>query len=250
MCGRFCQWLRDQEPPYAVLWLSEPDHTGHQDALGSPAHRLAIAAADANVARVLREVRQIDPSGQRVLFAACSDHGMQTIRRQIDLIGSLVQAGFKSSRDSHEIVVAPQGTSAVLYFAAHARPLLDDVAAWLKAQDFAGQVVYGEALASVGLPSDAPVAIAISLAGDDEANRFGVSGRSDTVASPLGADNGEPGHGEHGGLAAYEQSPFLALHGAGFARERPGSAASLIDLAPTFLAHLHLPATGMDGVAL
>jgi hypothetical protein len=57
--------------------------------------------------------------------------------------------------------------------------------------------------------------------------------------------------GQHGGLAKYEQMPFLMIDGTGFAPGAPFSApTSPIDIAPTVLAHLQLPAEGMDGRAL
>ena len=57
--------------------------------------------------------------------------------------------------------------------------------------------------------------------------------------------------GQHGGLAKYEQMPFLMIDGAGFAAGTlSDTPTSPIDIAPTVLAHLQLPAEGMDGRAL
>src|SRR6185436_5812040 len=113
-------------------------------------------------------------------------------------------------------VVAPQGTSAILHFSLRARDRIGDVVAWLATQDFAGRVIHGEALGGVGLPAGGTLAIAVSLAGDDEPNEFGVRGRSDVAENALGGES-LPGHGQHGGLGHYEQRPFLALRGADFA---------------------------------
>ena len=125
MTRRFCdEVLPDRRPPLAVLWLSEPDHTGHHAALGSPEHLAAIGEADRNVARVLETVERLDPAGGRILFAACSDHGMQTIRRRVDVDAALVAAGFKDSPDSRDVVVAPQGTAVVIHVAPGARARL------------------------------------------------------------------------------------------------------------------------------
>ncbi len=99
MTQRFCdEVLVRRKPPYSVLWLSEPDHTGHHAPLGSPEHRRAIGEADGNVARVLEQVGRLDPDGERILLAVCSDHGMQSIRRRIDVGARLVAAGLKASR--------------------------------------------------------------------------------------------------------------------------------------------------------
>jgi arylsulfatase A-like enzyme len=247
MTARFCEEvLARRRPPHAVLWLSEPDHTGHHAPLGSHAHRQALREADANVARVLAEVERLDPAGEDILFGVCSDHGMQTIRRRIDLEARLVEAGFKAAPQSRDLVVAPQGTAALIHFDASARDRIEPCARWLAAQDFAGQVVTGAALAALGLPAGGSLGIALAMAGDDVPNEFGVPGRSDIAENPFGGES-LPGHGQHGGLGAYEQQPFLVLRGGGFQPGRRSTPASLIDLAPTALRHLGLACDGMDG---
>jgi hypothetical protein len=174
---------------------------------------------------------------------------MQTIRRRIDVGARLVEAGFKASADSGDVVVAPQGTSVVIHFAADARERLDAVARWLEAQDFCGRLYAGEALAQLGLPRDGTLCLAVTLAADDEANEFGVPGRSDVAENALGGES-LPGHGQHGGLGHYEQRPFLAVRGPGFGAGARSSPASLIDLAPTILRHLGLAEDGLQGAAL
>jgi hypothetical protein len=244
MTRRFCdEVLVNRRPPYAALWLSEPDHTGHHTPLGSPEHRAAIAAADANVARVLASVETLEREGHEVLFAVCSDHGMQTIRRKVDIDARLVEAGFKASEASGDVVVAPQGTSAILHFSHAAQERIPAVLAWLGQQDFAGRVASGDELSEWGLPRGGTLAIAVSLAGDDEPNECGVRGRSDVAENALGGES-LPGHGQHGGLGPYEQRPFLALRGPTGVHDVP---ASLIDIAPTILVHLGLPADGLEG---
>lgn len=250
MTGRFCEeTLLEQRPPYAALWLSEPDHTGHHTPLGSPEHRESIAQADANVARVLATVAELEDDGVEVLLAVCSDHGMQTIRRKVDIDARLVEAGFKASAKSGDIVVAPQGTSAILHFSAEASDRIPRVLAWLGAQDFTGRLATGAQLREWGLPEGGTLAIAVSLAGDDEPNEFGVRGRSDVAENALGGES-LSGHGQHGGLGAYEQRPFLAIRGGGVPKGRHETPACLIDIAPTILRHLGLPATDLDGSAL
>ncbi|MFH1604927.1 MAG: alkaline phosphatase family protein [Pseudomonadota bacterium] len=250
MTERFCdEVLGRRKPPYAVLWLSEPDHTGHHTPLGSPEHRRAIGEADRNVARVLEQVGRMDADGERILFAVCSDHGMQTIRRRIGVEARLVEAGFKDSADSSDVVVAPQGTSIIIHLAAQARTRLPRIVDWLRRQDFAGRVVAGEALAELGLPCEGTLCIAVSLAEDDEANAYGVRGGSDVAESVFGSE-ALPGHGQHGGLGAYEQRPFLVVRGAGIAPGAYATPAGLIDIAPTILRHLGLPMDGIEGSPL
>ena len=91
--------------------------------------------------------------------------------------------------------------------------------------------------------------IALTLKPDERANLHGVPGHSHIVRDWL-----EPkdctGFGQHGGLGRNEQSPFLFISGGGFAPGTHHGRSSLIDIAPTALRHLGLPATEMDGTGL
>jgi arylsulfatase A-like enzyme len=201
------------------------------------------------VQQVRETIEALDPQGRDILWVIGSDHGMETVRREIDLVAQLVEAGFKESADSGDVVVAPQGTSALLYFSAAARPLASRIADWLKAQDFCDQVFEDAELADVGLPTGGALGLALSMRCDDKPNEFGVPGRSDSVSSPFSSES-RPGSAQHGGLGRHEQHPFLFIRGAGLAPGVRRDAASLIDIAPTVLAHLGLPGEGMQGRSL
>ena len=84
------------------------------------------------MAAVLERVRAIDPAGERILVAVCSDHGMQTIRRIVDVEARLVEAGLKRSRDSRDVVVAPQGTAVVIHVAPDARAGPGEIVRWVR----------------------------------------------------------------------------------------------------------------------
>lgn len=244
---RFCaEVLRERAPALAILWLSEPDFTGHHTALGSPEHRLAIAAADRNVRRVADTLARLDPTGEELLFVVGSDHGMESVSRTIDLDRELVDAGLKQAIGSSDVVVAPNGTAALVYFAEPESRRVDETARFLEAQDWAGRVFAGDGLAQAGLPTGSPARIAITMAADGRANPHGVRGHSHIVRDTL-----EPkevtGFGQHGGLGENEQSPFLFVSGGGFAAGVHRSRTSLTDIAPTVLRHLGLAADGLDG---
>jgi arylsulfatase A-like enzyme len=247
---RFCEEvLRERAPQVALLWLSEPDYTGHHMPLGSPAHREAIASADTNVRRVAETVAALDPAGERTLFVVGSDHGMETVDDTIDLDGLLIDAGLKRSPTSSDVVVAPNGTAALLYFAEPSGALIGQVAGFLETQEWVGRAFVGADLAAVGLPTSTALKIALTLKPDERANPHGVPGHSHIVRDSL-----EPkdctGFGQHGGLGRNEQRPFLFVLGGGFQPAPHHQRTSLIDIAPTVLRHLHLPADGMDGRAL
>ena len=247
---RFCEEvLRERAPAVALLWLSEPDYTGHHTPLGSPAHRQAIASADANVRRVAETVAMLDPTGENILFVVGSDHGMETVDETIDLDGLLIEAGLKSALTSSDVVVAPNGTSALLYFADPAGPLVGQVARFLEIQEWVGRRFVGPDLTSAGLPTVSPMQIAVTLKTDERTNPHGVPGHSHVVRDSLEPKDAT-GFGQHGGLGKNEQSPFLLISGGGFAPGTRHGRSSLIDIAPTVLRHLGLPSTGMDGQPL
>ena len=230
----------------ALLWLSEPDYTGHHTPLGSPEHRRAIASADANVQRVAETVAALDPTGERILLLVGSDHGMETVDETIDLDSLLVDAGLKAAAGSSDVVVAPNGTAALIYFADPAGPRVREIARFLETQDWVGRAFVGQALAEVGLPTRSAAQIALTLKPDDRANPHGVPGHSHIVRDSL-----EPkdctGFGQHGGLGRNEQRPFLFASCGGFAPGTYHGRSSLIDIAPTVLRHLSLDTAGMDG---
>src|SRR5712671_5957739 len=247
---RFCEEvLRGRAPAIALLWLSEPDYTGHHTPLGSPAHRRAIASADANVSRVAETVSSLDPTGENILFVVGSDHGMETVDETIDLDRLLIEAGLKRAPTSSDVVVAPNGTAALLYFADPGGSLVGQVSRFLATQDWVEQAFVGPDLAGIGLPTGSAMQIALTLKRDERANAHGVAGHSHIVRDSL-----EPkdctGFGQHGGLGRNEQRPFLFVSGGGFAPGTHHRRSSLIDIAPTALRHLGLPSTGMDGQAL
>ena len=250
MTRRFCdEILCERAPALAIMWLSEPDYTGHHAPLGSPEHRAAIAGADECVREVMQTVRRLDPAGERILLVVGSDHGMETIGRTIDLDTLLIEAGLKAGAGSSDVVVAPNGTAATLYFASPESDLVERVARFLAAEDWIGRVFAGPALAAVGLPTDTPMRIAATLATEARENPYGIAGYSAIVRDSL-----EPkectGFGQHGGLGPHEQRPFLMVAGGGFVPGRHNSPTSLIDLAPTVLRHLHMDHDDMDGCAL
>ena len=244
---RFCaEVLSERAPALALLWLSEPDYTGHHTPLGSPAHRAAIASADGNVRRVAETVAKLDPGGEEILFVIGSDHGMESVDKTIDLDALLVAAGLKRAPGSSEVVVAPNGTAALIYFAEPESTLVAEVARFLEAEPWVGRVFTGDALGGIGLPMGSPARIAITLKADDRVNPHCVCGHSHIVRNSTESKD-ITGFGQHGGLGANEQRPFLFVHGGGFATGSYHQRTSLIDIAPTVLRHLGLAAAGLDG---
>ncbi len=252
MTARFCARLLDgSAPALSVLWLSEPDHSGHGNLLGSPEHLRGIANADRCVARVLDAVRQLRERGEDVLLAVGSDHGMETVTEVIPVDRLLVEAGLKRSTDSSDVVLAPNGTALVLGVAPEVADRIPALIAYFLEQPWCGSVHHGGGLAALGLPTDDPCcAIVVDMAHAPGVNAHGVAGLACIVEDPQDPKD-YLGCGQHGGLGHYEQRTFLAFDGGGFAAGRKSSQpVSLIDIAPTLLRHLGQPHDGMDGSAI
>ncbi len=250
MTDRFCaEIVEDRAPALALMWLSEPDYTGHHSPLGSPQHREAIAAADRCVRQVFETVRRLDPTGEDILFLTGSDHGMETVSEAIDLNEILIAAGLKEAPQSRDVVVAPQGTSATIFFSEAARSRAAATAEFLARENWAGRVVAGSGLAEIGLPTDGALQVAVAMATDDRVNPHGVAGHAPIVFNPEDSES-KIGFGQHGGLGANEQRPFLIAEGGGFGRRVETRPSSLIDIAPTVLRHLRMDHDDMDGQAL
>jgi len=137
----------------------------------------------------------------------------------------------------------------LLYFADPAGPLVGRAARFLATQDWVGRAFVGPDLASAGLPTGSPMQIAVTLKPDERTNLHGVPGHSHVVRDALEPKD-NTGFGQHGGLGKNEQSPFLFISGGGFVSGARHGRSSLIDIAPTVLWHVGLPATGMDGQPL
>lgn len=242
--------LGARRPALALLWCAEPDHTQHDHPLGSPEHLAVLAEADRNAGAVIEAADRLRQAGEEVLLILGSDHGHETVAGLIDVEGELIAAGLKSGRDSTEVLAQSNGTSTLIYLdPVHAglRHALDE---FLRGCDWAGTVLGAEAFASVGQAPDNGLAFAVSLRANGAPNRYGVPGTA-LAAMPRAGEAHPVGAGQHGGLATYEQSPFLMIEGEGFAPGTRRTAPSrVIDIAPTILAHLGLCASRMDGTAL
>ncbi|WP_298315566.1 alkaline phosphatase family protein [Reyranella sp.] len=239
--------LAPTPPALAVLWLGEPDASQHALALGSPAHLAILAEADRTAGRVMDAVAGL-PDREEVLFLVGSDHGHQSVAGVVDVEAELVAAGLKDATESDEVVVASNGTSVLIYLHADAEARAPALAGFLAACDWAGTVIARDKLAEIGQAGDNGLAFAVSLRASDAPNAFGIPGSS-LAARRAGEKKADViGAGQHGGLGAAEQAPFLMISGRGFGADvARGHAACVIDIAPTILTHLGLAAGDMDG---
>jgi arylsulfatase A-like enzyme len=241
--------LVERRPALGVLWLGEPDASSHAHPLGSPMHLDALRQSDATARLLLDAVARLRDAGDDVLLIVCSDHGHQTVRGVIDIEAELIAAKLKQPGDS-DIVTASNGTSALVYVHERAHGRIGAVGDFLAAQPWVGRVIGVHQFAEIGQAPRHSLAFAVDMASTEDVNAFGIPGQS-YEAKPAAGKADHLGCGQHGGLARYEQAPFLLIDGKGFTpgaeRSEPTSA---VDHAPTILTHLGLSAGGMDGRAL
>ena len=184
-------------------------------------------------------------AGREVLLAVGSDHGQETIGGCIDLDDWLGRHGLAADVAAGTIAVAGQGTAALLYAVSSARPRLEGVLDRLRAEPWVAEVPWRTISRGWGTHRPGGVVAAVNMARREEANEHGVLGRRWTVA-----EEGKPaaiGWGQHGGWGPDETRPFLMLNAPGIAPGVLLRPTSLVDIAPTLLDFLGLPADGMDG---
>jgi arylsulfatase A-like enzyme len=246
----FIATLGALRPALALLWCAEPDHIQHDHPLGSPTHLAVLRQADRHAGMVIDAVDRLRQAGDDVLLIIGSDHGHETVDGLIDVESELIEAGLKQGRDSRDVLAQSNGTATLIYLAPEHDARRGALAAFLHARPWAGSVFDAANLKTVGQSPDNGLAFAVSLHATNARNDFGVPGRA-LAAVPRSREGHPVGAGQHGGLGAYEQSPFLMIEGEGFAPgETRTNPSSVIDVAPTVLAHLHLPAIGIDGTKL
>ncbi len=88
-----------------ALWLTEPDGIAHSEGIGSPPMLEALGQLDAEIGRLL------DGLAERGLLEhtnilVTSDHGFSTHNGEVSVSRLLVDAGFKASAQSTDVVVA------------------------------------------------------------------------------------------------------------------------------------------------
>ncbi|THB72376.1 MAG: hypothetical protein D6B25_16880 [Desulfobulbaceae bacterium] len=248
MTRRFCEEiLAERKPIYSVLWLSEPDFTGHHHPLGSDEHFQAVRRADQCVAEVLKTIDAID--GVDPLVIICSDHGQETIELIVPIDDYLIENGFKNSHDSKEIVVAPNGSAALIYLSPEYKQQCTAISSFLSRQPWVSQVYANQELNDIGQDGHHGPDLAIDLYHSDKPNAHGIAGEC-FIAKDPGGDLAI-GCGSHGGLGAFVQRPFLMVEGGIFqGRKEVTVPASPISIAPTILHFLEQPFDAIEGQPL
>jgi hypothetical protein len=185
MTERFVAEVLPRRAPLSVLWLGEPDHIQHEVGVGHPEMLRVLAEADRNAGLVMDALA----GDAEALLVVASDHGHETVVGVVDVDAALVAAGLKEGPDSGDVVTVSNGTSCLVYLHPAQAGRRAALGAFLAAQDWAGQVLEGDALAAVGQSHANGLAFAVAMRSSDAVNEHGVPGSALVArARNLGAD--------------------------------------------------------------
>src|SRR5213082_1721987 len=248
---------RDGVSDFSLLWLSEPDLSEHNHAPGSPEALAAIKAVDGDLAMVLSALEKKRVRDSTDVFLV-SDHGFSTIRRSIDVVALLNQAGFHVAKEFSEvpkpgdILVCGNGGNISFYVRNRDQAVTQRLVDWLQRGDFAGVIFTRDKLdgtfplnaARIDTSNAADIVMSFDWTGQN--GQFGVQGMID-------ADwNRKAGEGTHATLSAFDVHNTLITAGpdfqVGFEDKMP---TSNVDIAPEVMAILDLPLSYQaDGIGL
>jgi hypothetical protein len=124
-------------PALVVFWQHNPDLTQHMAGLGTMPAMEALTLCDNNLMHIRASIDALG-IGDRTDLMVVSDHGFATIKFRVVLSEMLVSAGIKKSRNSTDIIVAPNGGADLIYLSQDAFPTMESRRATLqKIVDFA-----------------------------------------------------------------------------------------------------------------
>jgi phosphonoacetate hydrolase len=246
--------LPDRHNDVALIWFNEPDTSYHYTMLGSDETYAVLGHVDAAFGRILDWVER-QPNADRIAVIAASDHGQVSSRDIIPLPELLTGAGHDTRRAARRNLTdckisytgGNMGEIRVLDGGVARR---DAVAQWLADQPFVGGLFSPARSESEG---QAPGSLPHSLVGLDHARQPDLVYilKSSTDNDPFGLpglcsiSGGDVplGGGMHGGLNRHELNTTLMLSAPGVAENVVDqSPRGIIDIAPTILALLGVPA--------
>jgi len=238
---------REGVSDFSLLWLSEPDLSEHNHAPGSPEALAAIKAVDGDLTMVLSALEKKRVRDSTDIFVV-SDHGFSTIRRSIDIVALLNEAGFHAAKEFSEapkpgdILVCGNAGTVLFYVRDHGREVTQRLVDWLQHSDFAGVIFTRDKLdgtfplnaARIDTANAADIVMSFDWSGQN--GQFGVPGMID-------ADwNRKAGEGTHATLSPFDIHNTLIAAGldfqVGFEDKLP---TANVDLAREIIQILDLP---------
>ena len=232
--------LLPNPPDATILWLCEPDTTGHYGGLGSPAQWAVLKRADAAFGRIVADW-EAGSHKDTLQIVVASDHGHATISRVMD-----VRAAINVLPEFGDAVLIPGASGGIVVPDSNADRIAA-IARWLLKQDWIGSVFAPDL---IDLPDG--VLPRSALRSDHRRSAHVLyTLRSDARTSAAGLpgttlyDGGlERGAGTHGGLSRAELHTVLSFGGSRIRKGMSDWPSGIVDIAPTILALL-----GVGGIA-
>ena len=128
--------LPELRPAVVINWITEPDHTQHEEGVGSPSARAALRHADAEIARVLQTLDGLGLAGSTDVLVA-SDHGFTTNAAGVDVMAELVAAG-QLAPGSSDVILASSGQAVGLHVAGSDADRIAGIARFVQSRDWGG----------------------------------------------------------------------------------------------------------------
>ena len=229
--------LPEINPAVALLWLSEPDKTQHEDGVGSGRAPQALREADAEFGEILSWLERNGRSECTDILIA-SDHGYSTITEAVPIESMMRESGFPTVDQPGGVAVAGNGGSALFYVHENDHDTAESVAQWLTNHEWCGSLFASE---RVGQPSGTLPASLIGCDGPRSPD-LSMSFLWTSVPNGVGyeghayATGGRAGQGQHGSMSRHEMQNVGLAKGpslrAGTVVETPSGN---IDFAPTIL---------------
>ena len=239
--------LPERQPAVALIWSSEPDKAQHAHGVGSEMSDRAIREADARFGSILDWLESNGRLSDTDVFVI-SDHGYSTIQEVVDVEWYTRDSGFTSE----EVIVAPNGGSALFYCQSEA--VARRLAAWLMERPWCGALLASEAAGEIEGTLPMSLAGAEGLRSPELAMSFGWDSRPNDAGYNgfVYSGGGQPGQGQHGSMSRHEMNNTLIARGPSFrSAARVQSPTGNVDLAPTVLHLLGIPVPDhMEGRAL
>src|SRR6266850_5141338 len=142
-------------PALVVFWQHNPDLTQHMAGLGTMPAMEALTLCDNNLMHIRASIDALG-IGDRTDLMVVSDHGFATIKFRVVLSEMLVSAGIKKSRNSTDIIVAPNGGADLIYLSQtdyptmeSRRAMLQKIVDFAEAQEWCGPIFSREPAAPV-----------------------------------------------------------------------------------------------------
>ena len=235
--------LGDISPEIALIWSSEPDKSQHMYGVGAEESNQALRESDEQFGRLVQFIKSHSMEDETNLMIV-SDHGYSTIIDSVDLENQLDGAGFILGSGTGEVLVAPNGGSALLYVGNSDSGVSERLVEWITSQSWCGTVLTSDRLGKIEgtLPlsligCDGPRSpdITVSFKWTSDSNENGFPGF-------VFSTGGIGGQGQHGSMSRYEMNNTLICSGPEFKTgARLISPTGNIDVMPTALDLLGLP---------